>query len=186
MKRKTYKKSRRKSRNRAARRKIHRPTTAKKLFAMPKRFQGQWNRAVQVPTEMRSHGLSLQQAARRLGISPKVAVDLAGPAFKKGAGGRYSVKPTDRLLRVLQIPSKKGIREVAVRDFDEASLVGEYWSAVEKFLTRGDTSALKKLRRKTVTNELGKRVRLLTNLEELKRQASAGVLHFESIYGRNA
>ncbi len=45
---------------------------------------------------------------------------------------------------------RKGLREIATRDSREASLIGEYWSAVEKYLTRGDASALKKLRRKAV------------------------------------
>ena len=110
---------------------------------------------------------------------------LAGSAFTKKQR-RYRIRPFDRLLRVLVIPSRKGLREIATRDSREASLIGEYWSAVEKYLMRGDASALRKLRRKSVIDSSGKRVRLLTNLEELKRQASAGVLHFESLYGRAA
>jgi len=89
-------------------------------------------------------------------------------------------------LRVIVIPSRKGLREIATRDSREASLIGEYWSAVEKFLVRGDASALKKLRRMSVMDASGKRVRLLTNLEELKLQGSLGVLRFESMYGRAA
>jgi hypothetical protein len=161
------------------------PRTAAQLFSMPRRFQDHWNRAVQVPSEMRSQGLTLRQASRQLGVSPKVVLRLVGKTFTKKRG-RYHVKPTDHLLRILLIPSRKGLREIAVRDSREASLIGEYWSAVEKYLTRGDASALKKLRRKSVIDAAGRRVRLLTNLEELSRQGSAGVLRFESIYGRAA
>jgi hypothetical protein len=161
------------------------PRTSEEFFALPKKFQDQWNRVVQVPSEMRAQGLSLPQATRPLGVSPKTVIRLAGSAFTKRRG-RYQVKPTDRLLRVLVIPSRKGLREIPTRDSREASLIGEYWSAVEKFLTRGDSSALRKLRRKYVTDAHGKRVRFLMDLEELKRQASAGVLHFESLYGRRA
>ena len=152
---------------------------------MPRRLREQWDLVVQVPAEMRARGSTLRQLAREFGVTEKTVLRLAGSAFTKKQG-RYRVKPTDRLLRVLVIPSRKGLREIGTRDSREASLIGEYWSAVEKYLTRGDASALRRLRRKSVIDATGKRVRLLTNLEELKRQASAGVLHFESLYGRAA
>jgi len=160
------------------------PTTAEELFAQPRRFQDLWNRVVQVPSAMRAQELSLPQAARQFHVSPKTVLRLAGSAFTKKRG-RYQVKSTDRLLRVLVIPGKKGLREIVVRDSREASVIGQYWSALEKFLSpTEDTTALRKLSRKTVKDANGKRVRLLTDINELKRQASAGVLHFESIYGR--
>jgi len=161
------------------------PHTGEDLFARPKRFQEQWNRIVQVPAEMRSQGLTLRQASRQLGVRPSMVIQLAGSAFKKKRNGRYEVKPTDKLLRVLVIPSRKGLREIVVRDSREASLIGQYWSAVEKYLVTGDPSALRNLPRKKVKTATGKHVRLLMNLEELRRQASAGVLQFESLYGRN-
>lgn len=161
------------------------PRTLEELFKRPRKFQDQWSRVVQVPSEMRAHGLSLSQAARQFGLNSKTVLRLARSAFRK-SGKQYKVKPWDRLLRVLQIPSKRGLREIALRDSREASGVGKYSSAVEKFLVRGDSSALEKLRRRTVKDATGKRVRLLFDLDELKRQGAAGVLHFESIYGRRA
>ena len=162
------------------------PRNSQEYFAMPARLQSIWDRAVQVPSEMRSKNITLRQASRKLGVSPIVVRRLAVSAFRKRRNGRYIAKPTDRLLRVLLIPSDKGLREIAVRDSREASLIGKYWDAVEKFLGRGDSSALNRLRRKSVRDENGKRIRLLVDLDELKRQASAGVLHFESLYGRSA
>jgi hypothetical protein len=162
------------------------PRTSEDLFARPERFQEQWNRIVQVPAEMRSQGLTLRQASLQLGVRPSTVIQLAGSAFKKKRNGRYEVRPTDKLLRILLVPSRKGLREIVVRDSREASLIGQYWSAVEKYLVRGDDSALRNLPRKKVKNITGKSVRLLTNLEELRRQGSAGVLKFESFYGRNA
>ena len=175
-----------KKQNHFTRKRLRAPRTAKELFARSREFQDTWSRIVQVPSQMRSKGLTLRQAARQFGVSPSVVLRLAGSAFRKKPNGRYAAKPIDRLLRILFIPSEKGLREIVVRDSREASSIGEYWSAVEKFLTRGDGSVLQKLRRKRVMQADGKRVRFLTNLEELKRQASAGVLHFESLYGRNA
>lgn len=167
-------------------RQTHRPPgTTAELFARPREFQNLWNRVVQVPSEMRAQGLSLPQASRQLGVNTRTVLRLAGPAFSKRRG-RYRVKPMDHLLRVLVVPSKKGLREIVTTDSREASLIGEYWSAVEKFLVRGDSSALEKLRRRTVLSANGKRVRFLFDLDELKRQGSAGVLRFESLYGKRA
>jgi hypothetical protein len=162
------------------------PRTAKELFARPRKFQEKWNRVVQVPSEMRSKGLTLRQASRQFGVTSNVVLRLAGSAFRKNKNGKYMAKTKDHLLRILLLPSNKGLREVPIRDSRQASLIGEYWSAVEKFLVRGDASFLRKLRRRSVKDASGKRVRLLMNLEELNRQGSAGVLRFESIYGRNA
>lgn len=161
------------------------PRTAEELFARSRKFQDQWNRVVQIPSEMRAHGLSLSQAARQFGLSAKTVLRLAPSAFRK-SGNQYKVKSSDRLLRVMQIPSKRGLRELVLKDSREASFVGEYWSAIEKFLVHGDSSALGKLRRRAVKDATGKRVRLLFNLDEIKRQGSMGVLRFEAIYGRSA
>ena len=158
--------------------------TAKELFALPRLIQEQLNRAVQVPNEMRSNGLSFQQASRKHGISPKVVLRSAGSAFKKNRAGRMVVKRTDRLLRVILIPGSKGLREIVVRGPREASKAAKYSSALDIYLSRGDASALKKLKYKTLIDERGKRVRLLTNLDELTRQASAGEFRFDSLYGR--
>jgi len=84
----------------------------------------------------------------------------------------------------MQRPSQQGLREIATNDSREASILGQYWNAVEKLIGHDDSSALGKLRRRTVKDSAGRQVRLLFNVEELKRQASAGVLRFEDIYGR--
>jgi hypothetical protein len=160
------------------------PQTANELFAKSRKFQALYNRAVQVPAEMRREGATRAEASRKFGVPSDVVLDLIPSAFRKDRNGRYQVKPSDDLLRVLLIPSRKGLREIVVRGSREASFVNEYFRAVEKYLKRGDSSALKRLRRKSVTDADGNDVRLLTNLEELERQAAAGVLHFESLYGR--
>jgi hypothetical protein len=162
------------------------PRTGADLFARSRRFQEQWNRIVQVPAEMRSHGLTLRQASRQFGVRPSIVIQLGGSAFKKKRNGRYEVKRTDSLLRVLSIPSRKGLREIVVRDSREASLVGRFWSAVDKYIVTGDDSALRALPRKKIRTATGKYTRLLMDLEELRRQGSAGELRFESFYGRNA
>ena len=75
------------------------------------------------------------------------------------------VKRWDRLLRILVIPGKKGLREVATRDSRQASIIGKYWNAVERAIgPENDDTELRNFRPKTVTDAAGSRVRLLTNL----------------------
>jgi hypothetical protein len=65
-------------------------------------------------------------------------------------------------------------------------VIGKFWNVVDEALRKGDASALRRFPRKWVIDESGKRVKLLTDFSELKRMASAGVLRFESLYGRRA
>jgi hypothetical protein len=135
---------------------------------------------------MRSDRISLQQASRDFEISSRTVTRLAGSALRKGVNGKYTAKPNDELLRILILPFPDGLREIAVRDSRQASVIGEYWAAIQKHLATGDGSALKKIRRKTITDADGKRIRLLKDVAELERLASAGVLSFESLYAKVA
>jgi hypothetical protein len=162
------------------------PKTAAQYFAMSERSQDRWDRVTHVVSKMRADGVSLQTASREFALDPRTVVRLARTALRKGKDGRYTAKPTDKLLRVLVIPTSQGLGEIAVRDSREASLVGKYWAAVQKYLETGDASALQRIRRKTVKGADGKRIRLIKELTELDRLGSAGVLSFEEIYGKAA
>jgi len=85
---------------------------------------------------------------------------------------------------VLLIPTREGVREIAVPDFRQASQVGRYWNAVKRYLETGDSSAIEKFRGKSITDARGTEIPLLTDLEQLDRLAGAGVLSFETIYAR--
>jgi hypothetical protein len=132
---------------------------------------------------MRSENLSLTTAAREYGLTPKAVLARTRPALRKTKSGRYVARPSDKLLRVLRLP---GQIEVAVRDSATASQIGEYWDAVYKSVSTDDSSRLKKFRRMKLFDEKGKRIKLLTDLAELQRLGSAGVLSFESLYARTA
>ena len=107
---------------------------------------------------------------------------LGRPALRK-KNGRYVATKSDHLLRVLPIVKRNGKQVIATRDSRQASLVGSYWAAVQRYLQTGDDTALLKFRKTRIVDASGKRHRLLTDLAELKRLASAGVLSFESLYG---
>lgn len=172
--------------SRSRRNKQTAPRTAKQYFAMSRESQELWNRIVQVPAKMRSGEISLPKAAREFGVRPYLVRHLASAAFRKLPNGRYVAKAVDRLLRILPIPSKKGLIEIALRDSRQASLIGEYWNAIDRYLATGDASGVKRFKKIRITDASGKRVRLLTDLDELRRQASAGALRFESLYGRTS
>jgi hypothetical protein len=125
--------------------------------------------------------ISLTKASKEFDIEPSDVIQLGGPALRK-ENGRYVATKTDRLLRVVTILKAKGTKEIATRDSRQASLIGSYWAAVQRYLQTGDDSALLKFKKTRVADASGKRHRLLTDLEELVRQASAGVLSFESMY----
>jgi hypothetical protein len=184
MKRKTRKKSRQKSRKPSARRtrRIYpkRPTTARQYYSMSQKAQETWDSVAHVISRMRDR-VSLPKASKEFGIAPSVVVRLGRSALRKRRG-RYVATKTDHLLRVLTILGIKGKKEIATRDSRQASFAGGHWAAVQRYLQTGDDSALLRFKGKKVTDARGKRHLLLTDLQELNRQASAGVLSFESMY----
>jgi hypothetical protein len=135
---------------------------------------------------MRADGVSLRRASREFGLDSRVVLRLAGPALRKRVNGRYAARASDRLLRILALPARDGMREIATRDSREASLVAEYWISVNRYVDpeSGDASSLRKFKGRYVTDLNGKKVPLLTDVSELDRLASAGVLSFETIYAK--
>jgi hypothetical protein len=79
-----------------------------------------------------------------------------------------------------------GPREFGFNDSREATIIGRHWSASHKYLETGDSSGIRKLRRKYVRDANGRRVRLLTDLDVLERLGGAGVLSFEEMYAKVA
>jgi anti-anti-sigma regulatory factor len=65
-------------------------------------------------------------------------------------------------------------------------VIGKYWNAVDRYRDTGDASALREFRGKHIIDANGKRIRLLTDLGELDRLGSAGLLSFETLYARAA
>jgi len=161
------------------------PRTLEEFFAMPERDQEFWGNVGHVVTEVRA-GASLRQASHKFNLDQRRVPQAARPALRKLRNGRWTARSHDRLLRVLLIPTRKGLREIGVRDSRQASLLGQYWTAVERYRDTGDASALREFRGKYIIDATGKRVRLLTDRRALDRLGSAGVLSFETLYARAA
>ena len=152
---------------------------------MPTRDQEVWDAVGQVTTEIRL-GATLAQASRKFEIDPRKAARLARPALRKRRNGRWGARKFDRLLRVLPLPSAKGLIDIGVPDSRQATLVGNYWNAVDLYRDTGDSSSLQFFQGKYITDADGRRAPFITDADELDRLASAGQLSFETLYARVA
>lgn len=162
------------------------PRTAEQYFTMSERSQEIWNRVAHVLTMMRADGASLQEASRESQIDPRTVVRRGGSALRKTTKGRYAARATDRFLRVLVVPTPKGLIDIAVRGSRDSSKLAKYWVAVQKYLQTGAAMDLQNFEGQSITDASSQRVALLTNLGELDRLGSAGVFSFESLYARVA
>jgi hypothetical protein len=135
---------------------------------------------------MRTDGMSLRQAARASAIAPTMVIRLAKSALRKNASGRYAATKRDRLLRVLNVPSARGLHEIVTRDSRTASQLGAFNAAVQKYITTGDAHALKPFRKLRLFDARGRRIPLPTNLNKLNELGHAGQLSFESMYARTS
>ena len=178
-------KSRNKRRSRRASSRYFRPRGAQEFFSRPEKFQDEWNRSLHVISKMRADRVSLAQASREYSIDRRRVLKLAGPALRK-KNGRWVATKRDRLLRTLLVPTRDGLREIAVRESQQATFLAQYWDAVQRYLQRGDQSALRQFRGKYITDASNNRISLSTDLQELDRLGNAGVLSFESLYARTA
>jgi hypothetical protein len=160
------------------------PRTEAQYLAKPKTFQDSWERVIETISKMRNSKASLTQAAREARVSPRTVTKYGKSALRKGKSGKYVVKKTDNLLRVLSIPTVDGPRTIAVRGSKQASVLGEYWNAVHRYLQTGDTSRLKAFHGQKIKDASGVEIPLLVDPAALNRLGSAGVLSFESIYAR--
>ena len=170
---------------RSAKTKFVPPRTVEEFFAMPESDRELWQNVGQAVTEMRA-GASRRQAAQKFDLDPRMLQRRAPSALRKLRNGRWVARPHDRLLRVLVIPTRKGLHEIGLRDSRQASLLGKYWTAVDWYRDTGDASALQEFRRKYVVDANRNRHRFLTDVGALDCLGSAGVLSFESLYARVA
>src|SRR3954468_23310578 len=97
------------------------PQNAKEYYGKSKRFRDTWNRVTHVISRMRADHISLRSASKEFGLSPETVKRWGGPALQKRTNGEYAARKTDRLLRVLVIPTAIGLQEVVVTDSHDAS-----------------------------------------------------------------
>jgi hypothetical protein len=180
-----HKRTRRRSLRKSAKRKFVQPKTLQEYLAMPDSHQELWDEIGQIVTDVRE-GASVTGAAGAHGRNRKTVLHLAKRALRRVRSGRWVAKKSDRLLRVLQVLTPGGRQQIGMTDSRQASVLGKYWIAVERYRETGDRSGLRKFKGKHVVDASGKRWPLPTDVDLLNRLGSAGELSFESFYGRVA
>lgn len=165
--------------------KLRIPRNLEEYNTRSERFRSTWEKVIRVVTEMRRDKVSLTKASASAGVTVETVKRWAGSTLQKGSGGKWKVNKSDRLLRVLMVPTRDGAQEIAVRGSRQATLLGNYWNALHRYFEIGDRSRLNKFRGKYVLDAKGIRLPLLTDPAELKRLGSAGALSFESLYARS-
>ena len=160
------------------------PKTEAQYTARPEKFKETWDHVLAAISKMRREKISLTQASREVGISPRTVTKWGKTALRKRPNGKYAVKASDSLLRIVLIPTPEGTREIAVRGSKQVTMLAEYWNALHRYLQTGDTEKLKQFEGKNITDANGADIPLSTDLAALNRLGSAGVLSFESLYAR--
>jgi hypothetical protein len=153
--------------------------------AQSEKFKRIWDRVVSVISKLRSEKTSLLKAAKEQGVSPRTVKRLARSALQKRTNGKWTAKKSDRLLRVLMIPTSDGTREVGVRGSRQATLLGKYWNAVHKYLETGAIAPLARFKLHSIKDANGLKIPLITDPDELQRLGLSGVISFESLYARS-
>jgi len=161
------------------------PVSMEDYNAMSKSNQQLWDDIGQITTEVRD-GSSLNKTARKFGRNPRIVQRLGRTALRKLKNRRWAAKRTDHLLRVLPQLTSQGIVEVALSDSRQASILGRYWNAVELYRDAGDSSRLQDFDGQYIIDADGNHLPLLTDLRTLDLLALAGLLSFETLYGRAA
>jgi len=150
--------------------------TARQLAALTPAQRAARDDALAVVALMRREGISLRQAARRLGVAPAIVRRYAGVALRRRRDGRVVAIP-DRLLRRMQVLTADGKETINLRGSRAASIVGKHWAAVRKYLDEDDDSSLRDF-----TDVFPGGKRLATDPLVIDREARRSELDFEDIY----
>jgi len=157
-----------------ARRKRNQPIKAKEKIKakLPSRSDLARERAFAALSAMR-RGMTLSQAAKENGVSPRTVKRYAGSALiQKHTGARISATKNDQLIRYLQIPGRFGPIDITVRGSAAASEVAKYKAAVNRLL-RGDAGAMAEWHGKKIQG-----IELVTSSDALIRLAHKDLLPY--------
>jgi hypothetical protein len=130
-------------------------------------------------------GRSLSAAARLAHTTPATVRKYAGTAVARTTEGRYAATAVDHIARPMRFLAPDGVIAIEVPDSRAATLIGEYWNAVNRYLRTGRADALRRFAGRDV--RVGRRRhRFVTDPLTLDRLANAGEVRFEDLYALNA
>jgi hypothetical protein len=134
------------------------------------------HRAFDAIYEMRSTGVSLQEAARRSGTTPAAVKSYAGEALEK-EGPRYRATRSDRSYQRMAVLSHEGVTNVDTRGSRVRSTIARHWNAIGRFAGTGDVSVLAPFRGKRVGG-----VELATDIAVIEEYLRRGEVDIDDIY----
>lgn len=120
-------------------------------------------------------------AAKELGISPERFRRFLLQNVEVQGRGR-SLKIVDNRNRVMPVITSGKVRELRLRDFDQASVNGQHRAAVAKFIRSNDRSLLEPFEGRSVIDAKGKSHPFETDPNALHRIAAMGSEVFHEIY----
>ena len=112
-------------------------------------------------------GQPLKAAAKQYEISPQKVQAQLGRAIVK-RGGHWVARRHDTIERVMKLYEHGRITSITVTNSKDASLIGEYFSAVQKALRTRDPHPLQKFKHLTITDASGKVHHFETRMEKIK------------------
>lgn len=139
-----------------------------------------------VDINMRERGMSLSQAAKYTGTTPRQVKRYAGDALVR-EHGRYKAKQFDHMLRKVTVlytdnEGEPKSEELYVTDSRTAAILRQHAKAINKYFGTGDPADLQKLRGKSVVIR-GRKYPLLTDLDEINGIGDSDMLPPEDTAG---
>lgn len=112
-------------------------------------------------------GATLTQVTEKVGVDKGFALKHVGTHLQK-SGGRWHVTRTDNIQSEMLIYSReKSVESIIVTNSRDRSRIGKYFSAVQKALKTGDSSALDKFKDAKIVDANGKEHHFETDLDRL-------------------
>ncbi len=152
------------------------------VFASGKLPVPKYDRQLEAAVKQVRAGKSLTKASASVGVSAeRVRSYMAGQGIGEKVGGRWCVGEDCR-TRDMPIFTNGETRTINVRGYEDSRLIGEYMSAVGRFLETGDTSHLEPYVGKSVTDASGQKHPFETDPNTLYQLSSGGTDDFSQIY----
>ena len=144
--------------------------------AMSPRERETRHRSFDAIHEMRRSDLSLKEAARRSGTTPRSVKRYAGDLLVH-EGSRYRAVPSDRSYQRMAVLSSDGLADVDTRGSAVRSLIARHWNAVGRFAATGDVAVLHAFRGKRAGG-----VELATDVATIEEYLRRGEIDVDDIY----
>jgi len=144
--------------------------------AMSPRERETRHRAFDAIHEMRRSDVSLKEAARRAGTTPRSVQRYAGDLLVH-EGSRYRATPSDRSYQRMAVLSTNGLADVDTRGSAVRSLIARHWNAIGRFAATGDVAVLEPFRGKRVGG-----VELAADVATIEEYLRRGEIDIDDIY----